>query len=292
MDRLSGTGLELRRTDVAANGQLAALELEQWNGGTQEIGKIGVIATQGVDQDPPLRWIVSCRPPESPRTSRCHQTRRASPGPTTGASRWPGCRPTAGEPCALGSPPVVISPTASQGAIGGANVAPFLPASGQPPGGGPPSGGGAGGGALVATLPKKVTTNALAGAKGVPVKVRVARAGKVKIPGPCRRRSSSQQIGRRRQGIDDRKARRDRNGEVAADRRRAQEAEPLKGRADDAARDPGSPQHHEARHAPIARPEALRVCERAGRRAVLRIPLRSGSSRFALCPAAGLQSPL
>ena len=44
--------------------------------------------------------------------------------------------------CVLSSPPVVISPTASQGAIGGANVAPFLPASGQPPTGGPPSGGG------------------------------------------------------------------------------------------------------------------------------------------------------
>ena len=57
---VSGTGLELRRTDVAANGQLAALELEQWNGGTQEIGKIAVVATQGVDQPPTFPAAVDC----------------------------------------------------------------------------------------------------------------------------------------------------------------------------------------------------------------------------------------
>jgi hypothetical protein len=79
----------------------------------------------------------------------------------------------------------VISPTASQGAIGGANMAAFLPASGQPPGGGPPTGGppAGGAGAPVAILPKRVTAKALAGAKGVPIKVRVARAGKVNVKG-------------------------------------------------------------------------------------------------------------
>jgi hypothetical protein len=35
----------------------------------------------------------------------------------------------------------------------------------------------------VATVPRRVTTNALASAKGVPIKVKVARAGKVKISG-------------------------------------------------------------------------------------------------------------
>jgi hypothetical protein len=99
---------------------------------------------------------------------------------------------TAADPCALSSPPVVISPTASQGAIGGADVAAFLPASAQPPGPGPSSSGGTpstggppstGGAAPVATVPRRVTATALAGAKGVPIKVRVARAGKVKISG-------------------------------------------------------------------------------------------------------------
>jgi hypothetical protein len=76
----------------------------------------------------------------------------------------------------------VISPTASQGAIGGMDVEGFLPTSGQPPTGGPPSGGSPSR-ALVATVPRKVTVKALARAAGVPIKVRVARAGKVKVSG-------------------------------------------------------------------------------------------------------------
>ena len=91
------------------------------------------------------------------------------------------------DPCELTSPPIVISPTASQGAIGGTDVAAFLPTSGQPPTGGPPTGGPLSGGppsgALVATVPRKVTAKALAGRKGVPIKVKVARAGKAKVTG-------------------------------------------------------------------------------------------------------------
>ena len=81
---VSGSGLELRRTDVAANGQLARAELEQWNGGTQEIGKIAVLAIQGVDQTPAFPAAVDCFVPAagSPRTRHCQWTRRASPGRT------------------------------------------------------------------------------------------------------------------------------------------------------------------------------------------------------------------
>jgi hypothetical protein len=50
---------------------------------------------------------------------------------------------TADDPCALTSPPVVISPTATQGAIGGANVVAFLPVSTPPPTESPPATGGA-----------------------------------------------------------------------------------------------------------------------------------------------------
>ena len=85
---VSGTGLELRRTDVAANGQLAAIELEQWDGGGQTVGKIAVLATQGVDQPPAFPAAVellSYRRPGSPRTCRFHSTRHASLGPTTAA---------------------------------------------------------------------------------------------------------------------------------------------------------------------------------------------------------------
>ena len=84
----------------------------------------------------------------------------------------------ASQPAGSGPPPAVISATATQGAIGGANIAPFLPAVGGGPTGGP-----AGGSGLVATLPKKLKTTALAGAKGVAIKVTVTRAGKVKLSG-------------------------------------------------------------------------------------------------------------
>jgi hypothetical protein len=189
----SGTGLELRRTDVAANGQLAALELEQWDTSSQTIGKIAMLAIQGVDQPPTFPAAVDCFLP----TSGVAKEASLSPDATRiawtddGGLKVAGAPTTAADPCVLSSPPVVISPTASQGAIGGTDVARFLPSSGPPPAGGPPSGGGGGGGggaggdgkAPLATVPKRLTTKALAGPKGVPIKVRVARAGKVKISG-------------------------------------------------------------------------------------------------------------
>jgi hypothetical protein len=179
---VSATGLELRRTDLAANGRLAALELEQWSGGSQTIGRIAVVATQGVDQPP--TFAVDCFVPAS------GVAKEASLSADATRIAWKddqglkvaGAPTTAADPCALTSPPVVISPTASQGAIGGANVAAFLPAPppARPPTGGPPPTGGA---APVVTVPRKVTRTALARAKGVPIKVKVARAGKVKISG-------------------------------------------------------------------------------------------------------------
>jgi hypothetical protein len=196
---VSGTGLDLRRTDVAANGQLAALELEQWNGGTQEIGKIAVLAIQGVDQPPTFPAAVDCFMP----TAGVATDTSLSPDATRiawtddGGLKVAGAPTTAADPCALTSPPVVISPTASQGAIGGADVAAFLPTSGGPPSGGPPSGGGGSPSkAPVATVPRKVTVKALARAAGLSIKVKVARAGKVKIVGsvPAKVLTSSRSI--------------------------------------------------------------------------------------------------
>ena len=182
-------GLDLRRTDVAANGQLTAFELEQWNGGSQTIGKIAVLATQGVDQLPTFPAAVSCFLPTAGVATDASLSLDATRIAWTddGGLKVAGTPTTATDPCELTSPPVVISPTASQGAIGGTDVAAFLPTSGQPPTGGPPTGGPPSGGppvvALVATVPRKVTAKALAGRKGVPIKVKVARAGKVKVAG-------------------------------------------------------------------------------------------------------------
>jgi hypothetical protein len=178
---VSGTGLELRRTDLAANGQLAAIELEQWNGGSQAIGKIAVVSTQGVDQG--LTGAVDCFLPAGGIAKDVSLSADATRVAwTDGAGlRVAGTPTTAADPCVLTSPPVVISPTASQGAIGGADVARFLPPVPPPTvGGDPPPTGGT---APVATVPKKVTTSALARAKGVPIKVKVAGAGKVKVSG-------------------------------------------------------------------------------------------------------------
>ncbi len=175
---VSGAGLDLRRTDIAANGKLAALEFEQWTGGTQTTGKIAVIATQGVDQDP--TFAVDCFVPASgvaKDVSLSADATRIAWKDEQGL-KVAGAPTTAADPCALSSPPVVISPTASQGAIGGADVSAFLPTSPPPTDGrrrlptGP-----------VATVPKRVTAKALAGAKGVPIKVKVAGAGKVKLSG-------------------------------------------------------------------------------------------------------------
>src|SRR4051794_38114166 len=45
----SNVGLDLEGADVAANGRLAALGFEAWDAGTQTVGKIGLLAIQGVD---------------------------------------------------------------------------------------------------------------------------------------------------------------------------------------------------------------------------------------------------
>jgi hypothetical protein len=181
---VSGTGLELRRTDVAANGRFAALELEQWNGGSQEVGKIAVLAIQGVDQAPTLPAAVDCFIPTTGVATDASLSLDATRIAWTddGGLKVAGTPTTDADPCALTSPPVVISPTASQGAIGGTDVAAFLPKSGQAPTGGPPTGG-APSPAPVATVPKRVKLSALARAKGLPIKVKVTRAGKVKISG-------------------------------------------------------------------------------------------------------------
>ena len=182
---ISFGSLELRRTDVAANGQLIAAELEQWDGGGQTIGKIAAVAIQGVDQPFTPPAAVDCFVPTNGVATDVSLSLDATRIAWTDDSGLvvAGAPTGTGEVCALASPPVVISPTASQGAIGGANVAAFLPASGQPPAGGPGGPGGPGSGALVATVPRKVTVKALARAKGVPIKVKVARAGKVSISG-------------------------------------------------------------------------------------------------------------
>jgi len=181
----SGTGLELHRTDIAANGQLAAFELEQWNGGSQSVGKIGVISIAGVDQGPTFPAAVDCYLPASGIAREVSLSQDATRVAWTDGQglKVAGAPTSSADPCALSAPPVVISPTATQGAIGAASVSAFLAPSG--PGGGPPQGGGptSPGGGPVVKLPGKLSTKLLAAAKGLAIKVKVPRAGKVRISG-------------------------------------------------------------------------------------------------------------
>jgi hypothetical protein len=196
----SGVGLDLEGVDVAANGRLAALGFEAWDAGTQTVGKIAVLAIQGVDQAPAFPAAVDCFLPAA------GVARDASLAPDAGAIAWKddggvkvaASPSTAADPCVMGSDPVVLSPTGTHPSIGGADPAVFLP---KPPATSPPSavagpgtpGAGAPSAAAplapVAKLPAKVTVKALSGSRGVPVKVKVSGPGKVAITGtvPARR---------------------------------------------------------------------------------------------------------
>jgi hypothetical protein len=191
-------GLDLNGVDVAADGRLAALGYEQWDGGTQTVGRIDVLAIQGVDQEPTFPAAVDCSLPAAgvARDASLAQDAGAIAWTDDGGVKVAGSPTTAADPCVMGSAPVVISATGSYPSIGGANVAAFLP---KPPATPPPAvpgpspgplGPGAGAPlAPVVTLPSKVTAKALAGKRGVPVKVAVNVPGNVSITGtvPARR---------------------------------------------------------------------------------------------------------
>ena len=146
-------GLDLEAVDVAANGSLAAIEVEAWNGATQTVGKIGVLAIQGVDQLPAFPAAVNCVVPAA------GNSRDASLAPDAGAIAWKddggvkvaGTPSTAADPCVMGSTPVVLSPTGAHPSIGGADVPCSSlskpPATPPVPPAGSGSGPGAGGGA-------------------------------------------------------------------------------------------------------------------------------------------------
>ena len=170
-------GLQLRRTDVAANGKLVAIAGEQWNGGTLTIGKIGVLSIDGVDQGPvgPVNCFVPASGvAEDPSVSQDARSIAFNDGQ---GLKVAGAPVSAADPCEMTSPPVVISPRGEHASIGGANIAAFLPPAPVPP---PPAPAPVVTlAAPAATLPAKVTTKALG--KGLSVKVTVPEAGKVSL---------------------------------------------------------------------------------------------------------------
>jgi hypothetical protein len=188
---VSGVGHELRRTDVAATGRLAAAELEQWSGGTQTVGKIALLSVEGVGGDPD--GGVDCYLPATgiAKDVSLSQDGRFVAWTDDQGLKVAGTPATADDPCVLSSAAVPIAAGATSASIGGADVSAFLPPAPPPPPTTTTPGTSSAGIATPVTasqpkppaLPAKVTAKALtAGLKitvGAPGKVTVtAIAGK------------------------------------------------------------------------------------------------------------------
>lgn len=187
----SGVGLDLEGVDVAANGSLVALGFETWDGGTQTVGKIAVVAIQGVDQAPADPAAVDCFLPAAgiARDASLAQDAGAIAWKDDGGVKVAGRPSTRNDSCEMASAPVVLSPTGTHPSIGGADVTRFLPRPPPPAAPGPGAPGGAALLAPIVKLPAKVTVKALASSRGLAVKVTVSGPGKVSITGtvPARR---------------------------------------------------------------------------------------------------------
>jgi hypothetical protein len=205
----SGVGLDLNGVNIAANGLLAALGFETWDGGTQTVGKIAVLSTQGVDAFPSFA-PVDCFLPAAgvARDGSLSQDAATIAWRDEGGLKVAGTPTTSADPCAMSSAPIVISATGQHPAIGGADVAKFLPtpttptAPTAPPGTSEPTPvapaptspeTGTTPAAPVLRLPAKLTVKALASARGAAVKVKVSGPGKIAITGkvPAKRMGRS-----------------------------------------------------------------------------------------------------
>jgi hypothetical protein len=178
---LSATGLELGRTDVAATGTMLALELTD-SGGTVE--RIALISTSGVDAPTAFPAAVDCF---IPATGKARDATLSQDGSKIAwkdddGLKIAGVPTTAADPCEFSSPPILISPTGSAPSIGGADLAqlrPPAPAPAAPPAPAPPTAARP----VFVTVPAKGSAAAIAGAKGLALKVKVAGPGKISVTG-------------------------------------------------------------------------------------------------------------
>jgi hypothetical protein len=178
----NATQLEVRRTDVAASGGMIALEFEQWDTGTQTIGKIALVSAQGVDQLPAA--AVDCYLPANGVANDVSLSQDATRVAWTDADgvKVAGTPTTGADPCALSAAAVVIAPGGKSASIGPANVSTFLPPTPPPPPvtpTGPTTGGPGTTTPPIVMPPSRVTTAALR--KGLAIKVQAIAAGKVTL---------------------------------------------------------------------------------------------------------------
>jgi len=192
----SGTGLQLHRADVAANGKLVGLELVD-SGLTVE--KIAVLAINGVDTPATFPAAVDCFVPAVGKASDVtfsQDSTRMAWKDDEGV-KIAGVPTTTADPCVFSSPPILISATGSDPSIGGADVSQLRPAPAPPPGTGtttspPPSpspgtgsgdAGGSGGSLSLGSIPTKGSAKALSAATGLTLKLTVPARGKVTVTG-------------------------------------------------------------------------------------------------------------
>lgn len=175
----SGTGLSLRRTDVAATGRMVAAELTADPGDD----RIAALSISGIDAPVTVGATADCFLPtvgEATDPTFSQDGTRIAWKDAQGV-KIAGAPSGNAEPCALASAPIVISPTGSSPSIGGADLAQLKPAAAPAPGA--PGTTPTPAAPLGLTLPAKPTAAALIGARGLPLKVRTPRAGKVTATG-------------------------------------------------------------------------------------------------------------
>ncbi len=174
---LSGLpGLTLQRTDVAATGNLAAMDLD----GTTD--KIAVVSLSGMTAGAAVGDTVNCFLPAtgSAANATFSQDGQFVAWQDVEGIKIAGVPTTANNPCVFSSPPVLISATGSSPSIGGSDVRTLRPTA---------PGGGTGGGTddepaskpLIVTLPAKVTAAELTSKAGLPLRVTVSAGGKITV---------------------------------------------------------------------------------------------------------------
>lgn len=171
----SPTGLELQRTDVSANGAVAAVELVAWTGGEMTTGKIAMLTSGGLggelgtgDCFLPVQGVARDASMSTDGKLVAWQDDRGVV--VAGVPDFSGA-----DPCVLTRAPEVISATGEMPSFGSASIG----GGGDGPGPGP--GPGPGKDAPEVTLPVRVTAQSLR--RGIVVKVKVKRVGMVKAAG-------------------------------------------------------------------------------------------------------------
>ncbi len=179
---VSGTGLTLGRTDVAATTRLAAIEL----GSDSADDKIAALSLSGLDAPVTVGATTDCFLPTVGEASdpSLSQDGTVIAWKDAQGVKVAGAPSGTAEPCAVASAPIVISATGSSPSIGGASVAQLKPAppapAGPPAPTTPPTTPAT---RLVVTLPAKRTVVALSSAAGLRLKVRAPRAGTIIVTG-------------------------------------------------------------------------------------------------------------